>query len=206
MKKFVLLIVLMLFGCAMPPKEPRILFHADKSFSEYERKCLQAGSDQWTEQTSGLADAVYVYDYDSSDATQVARFALFHRVVRWTSDMPIVKFNDALINDGDEDGASQILGQTRSSTNDAFHRPIEMRLVVDRLSDENMCKQVVVHELGHAFGVPHINYWPAIMYPSADIRRGTCLKKADLLAFCYLNDCGSVKMNPCPDGENLGDE
>ena len=73
-----------------------------------------------------------------------------------------------------------------------------MSFVVDRMGDfPSEFKLVCLHEMGHALGLPHVESVQSIMYPSVSPSRTTCLKQADLRAFCDVNDCGTHKMLPC---------
>ncbi len=196
---------LMSAGCAVfGTVEPTIKYHADVNFSEPERMCLKGAADQWRTQTQGLADMEYVYDYDSKSTRSVVEHQLHHRLGRWTSDMTLVKEIEAY----DEKEANlppdsiHLLGimRTKDGIHNDFGKPVEVDLVADLLTDPRRCQQVAMHEFGHAFGMFHDTSWPPpVMYPHSIQGMSACLKKADLVQFCALNNCGSVEMKPCPD-------
>lgn len=187
-------------GCFLgPAREPTLRMHVDTSFSKDEVKCIEDAADLWRTQTHGLADPELVYDYDTKNPLEVARRRLSNRLVRWTSENPVlVEYEKEL---SEEAGYEvTILGQVNGKgIKDPLHNPIEMRLVADRIPDHHKCVLTAVHEFGHVFGLPHATRRTDIMYPSVDVRRTACLKNDDLLMFCFLNDCGNVKVDPCPD-------
>ena len=86
-------------------------------------------------------------------------------------------------------------------TSGGIHNPAGSRViggfVADRISSLGVRTQVMIHEFGHALGLPHVGARQAMMYPSADPHRTDCLKKPDLVAICDVNECGKYKMIPC---------
>lgn len=201
LKSLVLALLVGLTGCFLPAREPSITMHADTSFTFPERECLEVSAEQWRTQTQGLADISLKYDYNSSDPASVALSKLQDRLVRWTSKNPVLIEYEAELNaDKDPDApAAHILGQVNGNgIKDKFHLPVEMRMVMDRLEDPHDCRLTAIHEFGHVLGVPHITTSHAnIMYPVVEYSRKACLKKDDLLGFCYFNDCGNVQMKAC---------
>lgn len=191
-------------GCFLPAKEPTLTMHADVSFNEIERNCIDSSAEQWRYQTNGLADIRVKYDYDSHDPVSVLEHVTKHRIVKWSSSHPQLVEFEAELNEDLEPGEPVrfILGQvgTKNGIHNAFRLPVEMRLVSDRFYSGQLCRNVTIHEFGHVLGVPHITSSEKnIMFPVALADRKPCLKEDDLLAFCYFNDCGNVKMEACED-------
>ncbi len=194
-----ILCLFMATGCMAQVRPPTVSFHADTGFTAPERTCLEDSAKQWEDQTSGLVQFEYIYDYQTSNPLSVFSNMVNNRVVRWTSNTPLVV---EMERQQTEDPAEPytLLGMVTPSGgihNSAF-KSVEMRLIADRLTDPNICKLTAVHELGHILGLKHIeSNVQNIMYPSVLPTRKACLKKDDLLFFCYLNDCANVEMKPC---------
>ncbi len=201
-------------GCFLnASKEPTIVMHADTLFSPDERACMEQSAQQWRDQTNGLADAHFVYDYKTADPISYLEMKLHHRVVRWTSENPVLAEMERQGTERerleDPDAPPYIILGMVSPGIGLHHEPqwpVEMRLVADRLQNDpnfeymHRCKLTTIHELGHVFGLQHLENNDAnIMFPSVNMGRKACLKKDDLLVFCYLNNCGNVAMKPCED-------
>lgn len=187
------------------PKAPFVVLHMDTDFTPSERANAQKAADIWHRQTGGLAIIVLDWDLDFSSISNLAeqQLSLHHLVVRAESGMRIVQDADDdscppdnVITPWDEHQCT--LGwMTSGGIHNPFHRPIHGAFVVDRIADSNLQLLVMLHEFGHALGLPHVDAVQAIMYPSAIRTKTACLRQADLQAFCQVNDCGSTKMVPC---------
>lgn len=194
-------------GCGMfASNAPTIAFHADTNFTAPERVCLAESAKQWHDQTSGLVDITYTYDYDGKSSKSVIDNQHNARLTRWNSDMFLVKETEAYLEHsrGAEPDSIQLLGQMR--TEDGIHnkygQPLEVVLVMDRLQNPIDCKSIAIHEFGHALGLEHDDSAHVIMNTSY-VPGTACLKKNDLLQFCINNKCADVPMHPCPDDEPL---
>lgn len=179
-------------------KDPTLTMHVDTSYQPAERQCLEQSAEQWRQQTSGLANVSFEYDYNVRDVVSVLTHKLHNRVVRWTSETPYVVLVEEL--ESEPDHKYTLLGQVNGKgIQDPFKLPIEMGMVMDRLEDNHMCRLTAIHELGHVFGVPHMPYLTDIMYPSVYTPRSACLKGVDLTAFAQLNGLPGELMKPCQD-------
>lgn len=202
MKALALAAVLGLTGCFLPDaKDPNVVtFHADRDFTDVERQCLVEAADKVAEQTSGLVNIEVEFDYNVHSTTDTFRHRVTNRIVRWTSSTPEVLETDAALTE--EHGTPwKLMGQTNGvSIFNVLRRPIEVRLVADRLPTKHICILTAMHEFGHALGVGHLESSKGnIMYPSVEPERSACFKAADLGAFCERYGCRLEDMKPCPD-------
>lgn len=176
---------------AEAPKPARVTFHADTDFTEKEREAIQEACDIWRKQTGGQAVITVVYDLDFNSATGLEEHvqAKDNLVLRATSDMDMVA-----VADGDEPGS--VLGwMTSGGIHNPERNPIRGVFVVDRMA--GVFLSVVVHEFGHALGLPHNPARQAVMYPSVNPSRTACLKRTDIASFCNINGCDGRPTYPC---------
>ena len=188
--------------------DPHVVFHADTDFSPRERAAAEQAADLWGKQTAGVASIRIVWDLDFGDTEGLTLHVLegHNILVRREGWMPSVDDHDDVCPQDDpttprnEHGC--VLGwMTAGGIHASGHVPIMGSFVMDRIdgpdSPEDMMLQVMLHEFGHALGLPHVGAIQAIMYPSYDPSRTSCLKMPDLVAFCTVNNCTGHTMLPC---------
>lgn len=178
--------------------------HGDVRYNEEQRQCVEESAKVWEDQTAGVADINVIWDLDSSTASGLHEQSKNNRIIYTTSQTPVVKEKDeaAERNRDEDDPPVFLLGFVKPSggIHAPLGGPVELRLVLDRLTDGHKCRLAAIHELGHVLGIGHIaRNRENIMYPSLMGSRKACLKADDLLGFCFVNDCGSVAMKPCSD-------
>lgn len=173
--------------------KPHIVFHMDTAFTECERADADLAAKIWNAQTEGVAQISLVYDLDLDSPVVLQELRHKNIVIRYESDMNAVRAADE---NSKCDGC--VLGwMTSGGVHNTKHTEVWGGFVADRMMEDNMRLQVMLHEFGHALGLPHVSSRQAIMYPNADASRTSCLKQPDLVAFCSVNDCGTHKMHPC---------
>ncbi len=194
-----LLLTLLLIGCsgtvqigdilrgAAGTSPPVITLHMDTEFTAEERADANNAALLWNKQTGGVAKITLLYDLDFNSPSELERLQDSNLVIRAESDMRVVVAMD-------NGCVGCVLGwMTSGGLHNVGHGPINGAFVVDRIPRESRT-QVMLHEFGHALGLPHVPARQAIMYPSLQAGQSTCLKKPDLVAFCEVNECGSAQM------------
>jgi hypothetical protein len=193
-----------LTGCSMAT-DPNLVLHGDIRFTPRERVCITYASAKWAEQTNNVANAELVWDYDpSSEASELEHLKDYKAVRHVSTDQDTVN-HDRWVKQlcvMNHDAASDVCGGLSTLGWAGSYKdvpPAKVNLVMDRLSDDTVCRKAAMHELGHFFGLDHIkNSSQNVMYPHVNETQDECLKPEDLLAFCLVNDCRSRTMNPCP--------
>lgn len=193
------------FCCGKPPalpdggqpEKPAVIeFHGDTEFTSSERDLITQSAMTWAIQTNNQAKITIRWDLDFMDLSDSMNTIIKEGniLVKLTSDMPSVKAADC---EADMFCRPTILGWTTSG---GIHSPdakrVQLALISDRFDSDNMYKQVVIHEMGHALGLPHVGSRQALMYPSIVRGRKACLKQPDLQAFCSVNQC-TKPVYPC---------
>lgn len=185
----------------------RFTFHADVEFTADERAQIHAAVEKWREQTHGLADIQVVYDLDFNSISSLRGNVENHVILRLDEEADIVKDFDCAHarKAGEPCGAGvgpRVLGfvYPPGGVTNTEDGPMRMGLVWDRMDPDGTVTMygVVLHELGHALGISHLESRNSVMFPSYSGKR--CLRTADLEAFCKVATCGNVQMLPCKEG------
>jgi hypothetical protein len=156
--------------------------YVDDRFTPEEEREIQAAADVWSAATNGKGsvDLVFGQRVDLRDTGRRVMVRAGARAAENAYD---------LFRDGDPGGR---------------HESWDSEVIVivpERMVGIDL-KYVVIHELGHHFGVHHVADESAIMYFQPNPKSAHCLTRADLRAFCGSNACDSEAMRPC-DGASV---
>jgi len=154
--------------------------YVDERFTPEEEQEIRAAAEMWSDATSGAASVDLVYG-QRVDLLDKGRRVMVRAGARAAENL------FPLFRDGDP-GGHHLSWDT------------EMIIIVpERLEGIDM-KYVVTHELGHHFGVKHVQDERAIMHYRPNPLSLHCLTTNDLAAFCTSNGCEVSAMQPCNDG------
>ncbi len=183
---------------ATEPIPAKITIHADVDFVPSERAWFSTAANTWRLQTGGLAQVTMVYDLDFTSTSNLRKHVDDgdNLMLRADSFMEIVQKMD--LEDCPPDKACVLAWVNPSGgIHNPWHKPVNSVFIPDRYPDAKYATLVILHEMGHMLGLPHLNQVQSIMYPSIVPQRTACLKKADLNAFCDANECGTTILHPC---------
>lgn len=190
-----------------PPAEPTLTIHADVRYTDGERAVLQDSADIWSYQTDGLATVKLVFDFDPEDPASVKANEDNNTSTRLAEGSKVLQDIDceASEENGLPPGVCVPLVLAFVSPSGGIHNPsgapVQLNWATERCYsysqlDHGKCLSVVLHEMGHVFGIPHLRSPQAAMFPVQNSVK-TCLRQPDLAEFCAINVCGDHVMKPC---------
>lgn len=184
------------------PVKPILVMHGDVSFTKEQQGFVEKAFKTWEKQTAGQASIRVEWDYDVTKEAGNWHVILNHP----EEDNVVVAADCAFSEDvGFPKGfcVPMTLGWAgpEDSGGIGIHNldkdPVTLNLIPTRYDSPERWQSVLIHEVGHIFGLHHnVQDQYAVMWPSNDTRK-TCLRQPDLVAFCALNVCDGRKMFPC---------
>jgi hypothetical protein len=158
-------------GCLGTP------IYVDERFTAEEEQTIRAAADTWTAATDGKAAVDFIFG-QRVDLHDTGRRVMVRAGGRAAENA------FELFREGDPGG--------RHESWDS-----EVIVIVPERMDGIDMKYVVIHELGHHFGVHHVSDETAIMYFQPNPKSAHCLTREDLSAFCAANSCNPEQMHAC---------
>lgn len=184
------------------PEIVTVVLHADVEFTKEERAALERAAATWRQQTGGLADIQLVYDLDFANMASLRANVDHHVVIRFDSEASVIQKMDCQhagfvgLPCGLSTGP-KVLGFVSPAGGINADSPMRIGFVHDRVVGDGRLEGVALHELGHVFGIAHLqDNVESVMYPAYRNDK-RCLRKADLEAFCEAQTCGNVDLSPC---------
>jgi predicted Zn-dependent protease len=156
--------------------------YIDEKFSAHQRAEIHAAIDDWNFALNGYTDLIVVddsYDMGIAAAEKVIRTHEGIIILAVGTDSPMV-----------EEMGDGVLAWVNEIDGNLMH------VVYDRIGTRNM-RAIMVHEFGHALGLPHIYVKNTVMYPNYNYG-STCIDKITLMALQSVHSRYDVNhMNFC---------
>lgn len=176
MKKYFAIAIFATFACG---PESGVIY-VDNNFTSDEKLAIEEAAKAWNDSTNGHAHVELVYENldDDDDDSHVKMVSVNQNDIR-------LEF-------------SEDLGEHKNYYK-GFHLKTEILIRNDTGFEHDEFRRVVIHELGHYFGVPHISEPSAIMYAKHGSRQANCLTRADVEAYATYQQIFTGGMSWCLD-------
>jgi hypothetical protein len=157
--------------------------YVDERFTDEEEQTIRSAEETWSRATNGKAAVDFIFG-QRVDINDKGRRVMVRAGGRAAEN----EFE--LFREGDPGG--------RHESWDS-----EVIVIVPERMQGIDLEYVVIHELGHHFGVHHVPDEAAIMYYRPNPKSAHCLTREDLSAFCGANACNVAETSPCDDADVL---
>jgi len=159
-----------------------IPIYVDAKFNSHQRAEIHAAVDEWNYALNGYTELIVVeddYDMGLEVAERVLRTHEGIIILAVDADSPRV-----------EDMGDGVLAWMNEIDGNL------MQVVHDRIGTRNM-RAIIVHEFGHALGLPHVFIKNTVMYPSYNYG-STCIDKITLMSLQSVHSRYDIAhMNYC---------
>lgn len=164
-------------------------YYVDSSFNSDQVAAIQGAMDEWNIATRGQAHITIaaVVKFESTDPN----FDYGKNVIIKTDS------NNAFVKEQNNKfyGKAEIVGLQMPTIDGKYN---EIYIVSDELENMTQYKLNVIHELGHAIRMNHVDDAAAIMNTQFN-KNVRCLTHRDVKQFCDLYGCNAEDMNYCED-------
>jgi len=171
------------------------VLHVDTLFNSVDRAIVLDSFMEWERDTKGVVK--FALDGESWNSGKLERgtekctHEVYVASVKST-DKEVREVEDA--KSSKRGGRFTVLGYTQSTCNVRY-----IALVIDRLKNPVLLRNVTVHEVGHLIGLDHIPVPnESVMFPSMD-KAANCPTKLDMKQFCSMYSCKWQDMISCDD-------
>lgn len=163
------------------PTEIHKTVYVSNSFDEYDFRLIKEAADEWEKETHGIATIEVVRGYDDF---------LFNSIEHDQSSMVMMRASiwNSVITSLDARLHTTILGYF-------FDKVGTQTIIVvpSRMLGEDYYRGVIIHEMGHALALDHIDEDNTIMVSTMD-RSSYHLSKIDIDWFCRVYYCDASKL------------
>lgn len=163
------------------PTESHKIVYVSNSFDDADFRLMQEAAEEWNTETHGLATLEVIRGYDDYLYQSISHDHSSMVVMRASIWNPVITTLDDRLHTTilgyffDEEGTQSII------------------LVPARMAGEDYYRAVIIHEMGHALALNHIDVDDTIMVSSMD-RSSYHLSKTDLNWFCRVYYCDASKL------------
>lgn len=160
----------------------------DTSFTDHEVELIASAADEWEIATGGIAHV---------EMTIEAQQPLKHIIKRVDAEEDIRTSPSDSIGYGDIPHETLIPGLHRTAISAEIY-PQRIKHVIasgvygSTVSYDDLFRQVVLHELGHHFGLDHDSNENSLMFPFAET---FCITTIDIAQFCSIHGCDDAPKN-----------
>jgi len=157
--------------------------YIDKAFLIEEIEIIQSAILEWERCTNKIATFTIKENFDSKN----------YSIIKENDAVVFLKFNEnnLMIKYLDSYHKNHLLGFYRKNSPAAL-----IGLIPERVSNKEYYRSLVLHEIGHAMNMDHIDKEYSIMYPLID-RNSIKLGEDDLYEFCKIYNCKVDILQSC---------
>ena len=186
MKWLLLMVLAFSYGCS-----PEVYHLAvDSDFTDHEVDMINDSVDQWM--TACDCDAAGVFmRYDLHDNDDTLTYQEWSRRGKYGRMWKVYTSDPAYQQESSKRGSFTGLEKGTPWQNG------NIAIVMDRIHSDAAFQAVVMHELGHMYGVGHLP--TGLMAPTFDVRKAVydCVDWDALVKFCDKHDCGPEAAPTC---------
>jgi len=195
-KYFFILFVICIVGCSLKrvnnysKDKPLIInqnIYYDSDFSSNEIDDITEATKEWSIATRGMVKFNIIGELEVANKNANQDFGK-NVIIKFNSFDPFII--DMLHNQIHDHG--DVIGLEEKTLDGHF----VIGIVSDLLKNDTEYKLDVIHELGHAINLVHVDSGPAIMNSMQD-KNLRCLTHLDLQQFCDFYSCNVEEMNFC---------
>lgn len=163
------------------PTEVHKTIYVSNDFGLDDMTLIEEAASEWKLETNGIVSFTIIYGFDG---------ALYNSLNNKSDSMVMTRamIDDFIINHLDKNVHSMVLGYFLTEFGVQ-----NILLVPGRMLGDSYYRAVIIHEMGHSIGLPHMDEDDTIMAPSMD-RSAYHLSKKDMDWMCRVYYCDSEKL------------
>lgn len=193
-----LVLVLQSCQCAAPLQPPvmniqakhrALELYVSSEFDINEVMLIEDAAMQWEQATNHIVTFNIYFNFDMKDYDKLKYSPDTLVITRLSKHDSLVLKLD---NDTNHGTSSHIIGYCYKDADQ--HYPIATLIIVwDRMTGDTYFKGTVMHEMGHALGMKHIDVENTLMYPYMD-KASRTITDTDLVSFCNIYRCKASEL------------